>query len=216
MKKFISVFFVLGVLLVMTSCGSGSEDSVSPAIQTKPPETYEVPTVEIPVAEPTPAVTAEPVIQTPAPTPVPTPAPTPAPTDAPAPPVTPTPAPAATSAPAHSHEWVPVTGTVHHEAVTEQVKIIDQPATEGHYEGGSYSVVICRCGAEFTSGEAFLAHQDAAEDISQHGGYTSGIRSNQVWVEGTPEVSHYETKVVQEAWDEEVITGYRCSCGATK
>ena len=143
--------------------------------------------------------------------------------DAPAPaPVVPeTPAdsiPAATPAPApsHSHAWVEISETVHHDAVTEQRKVVEQEATEGHYEGGSYSVVICRCGAEFSSADAFLSHQRSAGDIEQHGGYTTSVRSDQVWVEGTPEVFHYETETVREAWDEQVITGYRCACGAVK
>ena len=48
-------------------------------------------------------------------------------------------------APAHVHEWVPVKTTVHFEAVVEEVKVVDVPATEGHFEGGSYEVMVCRC-----------------------------------------------------------------------
>ena len=126
----------------------------------------------------------------------------------PAPAVTPVPA------PAHTHEWMAVREIVHHEAVTEEVKVIDRPGTEGHFEGGSYPVMVCRCGEEFTTAEAYYAHSN--ELGLGHGGFTDGIRSNQVWVEGTPEVSHYETAVVQDAWDEQIITGYRCSCGAVQ
>ena len=107
-----------------------------------------------------------------------------------------------------------MTETVHHEAVTEQVKVIDQPGTEGHFEGGSYPVVVCRCGEEFTTAESYYAHSEGLG--FGHGGFTDSIRSNQVWVEGTPEISHYETVVVQDAWDEAIITGYRCSCGAVQ
>lgn len=117
--------------------------------------------------------------------------------------------------PTHTHEWVPVKGAVHHEAEVEQLKVVDQPAVEGHFEGGSYTVMVCRCGAEFTSYDGWLTHAHTG-GADEHGGFTDSIRSNQVWIDGSPEVFHYETKVVQEAWDEEIITGYRCSCGATK
>ena len=126
-------------------------------------------------------------------------------------PVIVTPAPA----PVHTHDWQNVTQTVHHEAVTEEVKVVDQPATEGHFEGGTYPVVVCRCGAEFTSAADYYAHSEASGE--GHGGFTDSTRSNQVWVEGGPEIAHYETRVLRDAWDEEVVTGAVCaSCGATK
>ena len=166
---------------------------VAPAEIVQPPAPTEVPQTPAPTAEPTCA---------------PTLVPTAPPTAPPVPVVTPTPV------PAHTHGWVEVKSTVHHEAVTEQVKIIDQPATEGHFEGGSYPVMICTCGEEFTSASAYYAHCEGPG--RDHDGFTDGIRSNQVWVEGTPEISHFETVVVQEAWDEEIVTGHRCSCGAVK
>ena len=98
--------------------------------------------------------------------------------------------------------------------MTEEVKVIDQPGTEGHFEGGSYPVVVCRCGEEFTTAESYYAHSEGLG--FGHGGFTDSIRSNQVWVEGTPEIFHYETVVVQDAWDEEIVTGCRCSCGAVQ
>ena len=126
----------------------------------------------------------------------------------------PTTAPASTATP-HTHEWIAITENVHHDAVTEQVKVVDQAATEGHFEGGAYNVIVCRCGAEFTSGDAWASH--SAESGEGHGGWTASVRSNQVWIEGTPEISHMETKVIQDAWDEQVITGYVCGVrGATK
>lgn len=126
----------------------------------------------------------------------------------------PTPTPAPSMAPEHVHDWTAVTETVHHDAVTEQVKVVDVPATEGHFEGGSYDVVVCYCGAEFTTAEAYYAHSAGS---FEHGGFSTSIRSNQHWVEGTPEVSHYETVIVSEAWDEEVVAGYVCaSCGERK
>ena len=130
--------------------------------------------------------------------------------------------PAATPKPAqtHTHSWTPVTRTVHHEAVTEQVKIIDQPATEGWWEdGGGYSVHVCECGAEFYSASDLTAHATPFI-INFIPGHSSGrvktVHNDPIWHEGTPEVSHYETRVVRDAWDETVTT-YTCStCGATK
>lgn len=117
-------------------------------------------------------------------------------------------------APAHVHDWQPVTEIIHHEAVTEEVKVVDVPATEGHFEGGSYEVMICRCGGEFTSYDGWLTHAHAGGS-DEHSGFTTDVRCDQVWVEGTPEVSHYETRVISAAWDEELVTGMVCvSCGA--
>ena len=232
MKKIVIAFLSLGLVINSSACGVRSEAPVAelPIVEaehTEAPEPEVViplaveasPDPTAPVAIPlaalqspaptevpqTPVPTAEP---TTVPTPIPTAVPTAVPTTPPMPVVTPTPV------PAHTHEWVEVKSTVHHEAVTEQVKIIDQPATEGHFEGGSYPVVVCRCGAEFTTAEAYIAHSEG--EGFGHGGFTDSLRSNQVWVEGTPEISHYGTVVVQEAWDEEIVTGYRCSCGAVK
>lgn len=208
MKKIFVLILAMAMLFTTVSCGR----AVSPEVITAEPEIATV----VPAPEPDKAEIAElpveaaydaeqpiedeSVLDAPAPVPVvpDIPAATPAPT------------------PAHSHAWIEISETVHHNAVTEQRKVIDQPATEGHYEGGSYSVVICRCGAEFSSADAFLSHQRSAEDIEQHGGYTTSVRSNQVWVEGTTEVFHYEVETVREAWDEEIIKGYKCFCGAEK
>ena len=124
------------------------------------------------------------------------------------------PVPAQPPAPVHVHDWQPVTEVIHHEAVTEQVKVVDVPATEGHFEGGSYEVMICRCGGEFTSYDGWLTHAHAGGS-EEHGGFTTDVRCDQVWVEGTPEESHYEARVISDAWDEELVTGMVCvSCGA--
>ena len=93
--------------------------------------------------------------------------------------------------------------------------MIDQPVTEGHFEGGSYPVVVCRCGCEFTTAESYYAHSEAEGE--GHGGFTTSVRSDQIWVEGTPEISHVETVIIQDAWDEELVTGEVCtSCGAVR
>ena len=124
------------------------------------------------------------------------------------------PVPASAPAPAHVHEWVPVKTTVHFEAVVEKVKIVDVPGTEGHFEGGSYEVMVCRCGEVFTSYDGWLTHAHAGGS-EQHGGFTTDVRCDQVWVAGTPEISHYETVIVQPAYDQEIVVGTVCAaCGA--
>ena len=116
-------------------------------------------------------------------------------------------------APAHVHEWVPVKTTVHFEAVVEEIKVVDVPGTEGHFEGGSYEVMVCRCGEAFTSYSDWLTHAHAGGS-EQHGGFTTDVRCDQVWVEGTPETAHYETVTVQPAYGQEIIVGTVCAtCG---
>lgn len=196
--KMMSVLLAAGMAVSASSCAMSPREEVLPEAP--------VPVVQAvaPAEVPTKVQRVEtPVIVTPAPAPVETETP-----------VEPTPEPVP-AAPVHTHDWQSVTQTVHHEAVTEEVKVVDQPATEGHFEGGTYPVVVCRCGAEFTSAADYYAHSGASGE--GHGGFTDSTRSNQVWVEGSPEISHYETRVLRDAWDEEVVTGAVCaSCGATK
>ena len=157
----------------------------------------------------------------PAPAPVaPTPAPAaPAAPAPPAPAATPTPTPPPASAPtqSHTHEWQPVITTIHHDAVTEEVKVIDAPARDAWDETSTVPAMKCRCGQVFTSGDAYDAHvhsYSTEERFANHGGFTD----TQVTIvvahhEATPEVSHYETRVVIPAWDELVIDHLACSCG---
>ena len=169
--------------------------TVKPETQpTQKPASTPTPTVA-PVVKPvqTPTPTAAPVqtpqaVQTPVPTPAPvqTPAPTPAPT--------PVPTPAPTE---HVHNWQPVYQTVHHDAVTEVKEI-------PHYTCG-------RCGYQTSDVGAMNAHMAASQNSATMeqlmagevcGGYTG-------WNET-------KTVVISEAYDEQVLTGYTCACGATK
>lgn len=238
MKRSLTCLVVLSLAICLTACSNRPDSTVqaeSMPVFLSSPEPTASPAEKAPAAGPVFVAVYVPVTPEPtlAPVSTSTPAATPEPaTASAATPVSETPVPTtpvpATSNPAtpepavptpepHIHVWSPVTEIIHHEAVTEQVKVVDQQATEGHFEGGTYTVIVCRCGAEFTTGDAFLEHQRTAEDLGLHGGYTSSVRSDQVWVEGTPEVSHMETVIVRDAWDEEVVSGYVCSsCGAVK
>lgn len=120
----------------------------------------------------------------------------------------------------HVHNWVPITTTVHHDAITHVVHhdavynqqyVVDSPAQYGN-------VCICiTCGAQFPNSDAWLDH--ALE--TDHGNYT--IKEVMI----SEETGHYENVLVsgawdetvtdQAAWDEPVTTGYQCSsCGATQ
>lgn len=96
----------------------------------------------------------------------------------------------------HTHNWVAVTKTVHHDA---QYKTV-------HHDAVTKSVVICLdCGAE----------NPGRDHLKQHviNGGNGGTTVKEVVIQNA-----YDEKVlVTAAYDETVTTGYKCSgCGATK
>ena len=106
----------------------------------------------------------------------------------------------------HTHTWVAQTTTVHHDAVTEQVWVQDSAAwDEDVYE----TRTICSCGADITN-NVMLHYADGCT-----GSYSNqSIKTGSIHHDAT---GHYETKVIQQAYDETITTGYVCSgCGATK
>ncbi|MBD7915855.1 hypothetical protein H9660_11935 [Clostridium sp. Sa3CUN1] len=120
----------------------------------------------------------------------------------------------------HTHNWVAITTTVHHdeeghwenvlvsEAWTEEVPVYEER-----------EVMICNdCGEELSASNAY----DHIENHLLNGGKGSWREEwRQVQV-GTNKINHeavYEKKWVVDkaAWDETVVTGYKCSiCGETK
>ena len=153
---------------------------------------------------------------------------------------------------AHTHAWVPVTNTVHHDAVTRQVwkedtaawdeNVLVQDAWDENVlvqdawdEPIIAEVDICNvCGYVYPIGatsddygyhalvnpgdgggwytearQVGTTHHDAVYNTVHHDAVYQTVHH-----EAT---GHYETVVDQEAWDETVTTGYKCSgCGATK
>lgn len=133
----------------------------------------------------------------------------------------------------HKHNYnIPITKTVHHEAVTKVVhhdavtrqetytvvdkEAYDEPVYETH--------IVCKvCGKDFGK----YGGADAA-DHSCDTGHSYHSTKVQVGTKHHDAVTHQETKtvvvtpaydetvVVKQAYDETVITGYKCSCGATK
>ena len=124
----------------------------------------------------------------------------------------------------HVHQWEDIIATVHHEAVIEQVWVVDQEAwdeTVPLYETIQTEKCRCRCGMLFDTAEEQWAHAESFsdEEWEQHAGWTSEVVTEEVpageEVIHHPEEGHWEVRTIQEAWDEAVVTGQRCAvCGA--
>lgn len=101
-------------------------------------------------------------------------------------PASPTPAKKTTAAPKGHYE------TIHHEAVTQQVWVEDVAA-------GLHYKIVCRCGAEFKNFDEWDAHDTQA--------YLNGDDTHYSYQNipyETPAQGHYETQVIQAAYDEQV------------
>lgn len=106
------------------------------------------------------------------------------------------------SKPEHTHNWVPQTTVVHHDAVYQTI----------HHDAVYGTGVECNgCFAQFDSYGAWKAHCNSQLDSGNTncmGYHTIEIVLEQAWD---------ETVEVSPAWDETITTGYTCSsCGATK
>lgn len=137
--------------------------------------------------------------------------------------------------PSHTHNWVALTKTVHHDAQTKTVHhdavtdtktvtITDKKA----YDEPIYSYVIgCKvCDKTWEKTEEGLDEAGLHTAMTGHS-YTNNKRV-QTGTKHHPAVTHEETKtvivkpawdetvIVKPAWDETITTGYKCSCGATK
>lgn len=81
--------------------------------------------------------------------------------------------------------------TIHHEAVTQQVWVEDSPA-------GEKTIFQCRCGLRLNSFDEYVAHSSTLLDnYNEHYTY-------EFWYEEVPAQGHYETQVIQAAYDEQV------------
>lgn len=155
---------------------------------------------------------------------------TPAPTQAPQEDVYLPAEPIVTTAP-HTHTWQARVKVIHHEAVTEEVKVVDRAAyTEPVFEEQpvyeTVAVYVCDvCGAEFDSitehSETHIDWETFTNPFHYHVDFRQGEQIGTEMVQtGSithPEVSHMETRVVKAAYDEEVPDGYVCTgCGAVQ
>lgn len=120
----------------------------------------------------------------------------------------------------HTHDWGVVIKEVPHKAKGLYKNVLVKEAwteTIPMYE--TVSVKICNtCGADITN-VSIPAHIEnhllAGED---KGGYRTEYRKKQT---GTKIVNHPEQYTIKwietyPAWTEKVVTGHKCSCGATK
>ena len=121
------------------------------------------------------------------------------------------------SKPAHQHNYVAQTHVVHHEATGHNEQYVVQAAwdeTVTTYE--EYAWSCCNvCGADCTADPGEHAYQHAIK--GEGGGHHTEYGTRPV----TTTVHHdavYGTRWVQDsaAWDETVVDGYVCSCGARK
>ena len=135
---------------------------------------------------------------------------------------------------AHTHNWVAVTATVHHDATYKDVWVQDSAAwdetivTKEAWDEPVYQEVIkCNvCGFIYPSDDTFsdVYAEHAFVNPGDGGGYYSTtIQTGTVHHDAEYTTVHHDAtghneKVVdQAAWDETVTTGYKCSgCGATK
>ena len=101
-------------------------------------------------------------------------------------PASPTPVKKTTAAPKGHYK------TIHHEAVTQQVWVEDSPA-------GEKEVIECRCGLRLKSFDDWCSHD---KTLSMNG--DDNHYSYRVYYEDTPAQGHYETQVIQAAYDEQV------------
>lgn len=118
----------------------------------------------------------------------------------------------------HSHSWTPVKKVVHHKEQGHYENVLVKTAwTEKVPVYEEQAIDICNgCGKDITKNptEHNMNHMLNGEK----GGWHTEWKNVQV---GTKTVKHeavYKKKWVvdKKAYDETIITGYKCSCGATK
>lgn len=116
----------------------------------------------------------------------------------------------------HKHNWEKITAVVHHDAVTHTEQVLVRDAWTENVYGTKF---ICQgCEQIFNTENELTAHQKSyvmQGDYSHTGaGTLSGVVVNTIY-----HPAEYETRTVvdKEAYDETVVTGYKCTiCGATK
>lgn len=131
--------------------------------------------------------------------------------------------PSQNSKPTHKHKWVEQFKTVHHDEVSHEEEYVIKAAwmeTVPKYETQMHTFCLNpTCGRDLTaSGEVVWEHAQA--HALKYESDSTGQKPVQVQV-GTDTINHRaETgtrKVVDKAaFDEKVVSGYKCSCGATK
>lgn len=123
-------------------------------------------------------------------------------------------------APAHTHSWVAVTSNVQHDEVGHFEEIIVSEAwTESIPVYKDMEIAICNgCGADITSDPWGHIESQASSENFNCSGFHSEWEQIQTGSETVNHPAVYEKKWVVDtaAWNETVITGYKCNCGETK
>lgn len=122
------------------------------------------------------------------------------------------------SKPSHTHSWNAQTTVVHHPASghNEQV-LIKEAWTECKPIYETVAIEVCNtCGADITANHSQHMKEHALK--GEGGSRRTEYIQKQTGTETIAHPAEYETRWVQDsaAWDETVITGYTCSCGASK
>ena len=122
------------------------------------------------------------------------------------------------SKPSHTHSWNAQTTVVHHPASghNEQV-LIKEAWTEYKPISETVAIEVCNtCGADITANHSQHMKEHALK--GEGGSRRTEYIQKQTGTETIAHPAEYETRWVQDsaAWDETVITGYTCSCGASK
>ena len=123
----------------------------------------------------------------------------------------------------HTHDWVAQYKTVHHEAEYTTKYVVDTPAYDeqipqtemiehqicgncnADLNGLSQSEISAHMKAHALNGDKYGYHSEWREEVV---GYTTVHHD---------EVGHNEQVLVKDAYDEKVLTGYKCkTCGKTK
>lgn len=116
----------------------------------------------------------------------------------------------------HKHNWEKITAVVHHDAVTHTEQVLVRDAWTENVYGTKF---ICQgCEQIFNTENELTAHQKSYVMQGDYSHTGSGTLSGVV-VDTVYHPAEYETRTVvdKEAYDETVVTGYKCTiCGATK
>ena len=135
--------------------------------------------------------------------------------------------PSTPNTPSHEHNWEPVYDYIPHEEVKEKVWVVDKDAWDEPVYTKYYVCLQCEYGEcdycnehglrqnEFLSFEEKKAHQ---YNCAINGGSCSNstTRKKITGYIHHDEEGHYETVTVSEAYVEQKLVGYKCSCGETK
>lgn len=135
----------------------------------------------------------------------------------------------------HIHEWEDVITTVHHDAETEQVWVVDKPEKVKTVKKTTAVCNICGMKFEYITGaepdfNLMMQHEGYERQLYQlqretwmlGGGpkpayHPKMLETVEYFTETVPEEGHYETKTVKEAYDETLVTGHICkTCGDYK